>query len=170
MTADPPDRGGPALSTVATRLAAVRGRIAAAARSVGRDASDVRLVAVSKLHALERVLEANAAGQDEFGESRAQELDAKLADVRSAPLRWHFVGQLQRNKVPLVVGRVELIHSVDRERLVRAIGDHLRRVGSRTSCCRSTSRANSARAAARRRRSRRSRRRSRRPLASPPSG
>jgi pyridoxal phosphate enzyme (YggS family) len=129
MTADPPDRGGPALSTVATRLAAVRGRIAAAARSVGRDASDVRLVAVSKLHALERVLEANAAGQDEFGESRAQELDAKLADVRSAPLRWHFVGQLQRNKVPLVVGRVELIHSVDRERLVRAIGDHLRTTG-----------------------------------------
>ncbi|HEX6254599.1 MAG TPA: YggS family pyridoxal phosphate-dependent enzyme [Euzebyales bacterium] len=125
MTPDAPDRGGPEPSTVAMRLAAVRRRIAAAARSVDRDPADVRLVAVSKLHPLERVLAAHAAGQEEFGESRAQELDAKLADARAASLRWHFVGRLQRNKVPLVVGRVELIHSVDRRRLVTAIGDHL---------------------------------------------
>jgi pyridoxal phosphate enzyme (YggS family) len=131
MTPDPPNRGGPQPSTVATRLAAVRRRIADAARSVDRDASDVRLVAVSKLHPLESVLAAHAAGQQEFGESRAQELDAKLADARSAPLRWHFVGQLQRNKVPLVVGRVELIHSVDRARLVTAIGRHLSTAGGR---------------------------------------
>ena len=117
--------------TVAGRLAAVRHRIATAARGSGRDPAEVRLVAISKLHPLELISAAHAAGQTEFGESRAQELDAKLAADPPLDVRWHFVGRLQRNKVDLVAGRVVLIHSVDRIRLVDAIAAHLERHGGR---------------------------------------
>lgn len=114
---------------VAARLAAVRRRIAAAARAAGRRPDDVRLVAVSKFHSLERIRAAYAAGQVEFGESRAQELDAKLAQGPPPQLRWHFVGRLQRNKVRLLAGRVVLIHSVDRVRLATSIAEHMASVG-----------------------------------------
>lgn len=114
---------------VATRLAAVRRRIASAARAADRSPDEVRLVAVGKLHPLDRIREAHAAGQIDFGESRAQELDAKLADDPPAGLRWHFVGRLQRNKVRSVAGRVVLIHSVDRLRLAESIADHMGAVG-----------------------------------------
>ncbi|HSJ44928.1 MAG TPA: YggS family pyridoxal phosphate-dependent enzyme [Euzebyales bacterium] len=114
---------------VAARLAAVRRRIATAARAAGRLPDDVRLVAVSKFHPLDRIRAAFDAGQLEFGESRAQELDAKLAEDPPAELRWHFVGRLQRNKVRLVAGRVVLVHSVDRIRLADAIADHMASVG-----------------------------------------
>lgn len=117
--------GGP----VAGRLVAVRRRIAIAARAANRQPGDVRLVAVSKFHSVERIRAAYAAGQVEFGESRAQELDAKLADDPPPELRWHFVGRLQRNKVRLVAGRVVLIHSVDRIRLAESIADHMASVG-----------------------------------------
>lgn len=116
-------------TAVGTRLAAVRRRIALAARQAGRDPADVRLVAVSKFHPLERILAAHAAGQAEFGESRAQELDAKLGEDPPADLRWHFVGRLQRNKVRQVAGRVVLIHSVDRIALAESIADHMRSTG-----------------------------------------
>lgn len=114
---------------VAARLAAVRRRIATAARAAARRPEHVRLVAVSKFHSLERIRAAYAAGQLEFGESRAQELDAKLAEAPPPELRWHFVGRLQRNKVRLVAGRVVLIHSVDRIRLAASIADHMASVG-----------------------------------------
>jgi len=120
-TVDDADDG----AQVAAHLAAVRRRIAAAARAAGRGPRDVRLVAVGKLHPLDRILAAHAAGQEEFGESRAQELDAKLAQDPPSGVRWHFVGRLQRNKVRLVAGRVVLIHSVDRIKLAEAIADHM---------------------------------------------
>lgn len=115
---------------VADRLAAVRRRIADAARAADRDPAEVRVVAVSKFQPLAMILAARDAGQIVFGESRAQELDAKLAE--SPPdLRWDFVGRLQRNKVHLVAGRVGRIHSVDRALLADAIAGHLAQVGGR---------------------------------------
>lgn len=128
MIAGVMDHGGLAES-IALRLAGVRERIATTARAAGRDPADVRLVAVSKFQSLERILAAHVAGQLEFGESRAQELDAKLAAMPPVPLRWHFVGGLQRNKVRLVAGRVELIHSVDRVPLIEAIARHMQAGG-----------------------------------------
>ncbi|CAN5911710.1 YggS family pyridoxal phosphate-dependent enzyme [soil metagenome] len=115
---------------IPARLAAVTERIARAARDAGRDPGDVRLVAVSKFHALRRIAAAHAAGQVAFGESRAQELDAKLADGPPDSLWWHFVGSLQRNKVRLVAGRVALIHSVDRPALATAIAAHMQELGA----------------------------------------
>lgn len=116
---------------VPARLAAVRQRIATAAHAAGRDPAEVRLVAVSKFHSLSKIAAAHGAGQSEFGESRAQELDAKLAQDPPHDVRWHFVGRLQRNKVGLVAGRVVLIHSVDRRALAERISAHMRKVGGR---------------------------------------
>jgi PLP dependent protein len=102
-------------------LAAVRARIAAAAARAGRSGADVRLVAVTKGHPLERAREAAAAGLADLGESRVQEALAKQAAWPDAPVRWHLVGHLQRNKARLAVGRFALIHSLDSIRLADAL-------------------------------------------------
>jgi pyridoxal phosphate enzyme (YggS family) len=102
-------------------LAAVRGRIAAAAARAGRRADDVTIIAVTKGHPLERVREAAGAGLLDFGESRVQEAAAKQAAWPDAPVRWHLVGHLQRNKVRLAAGRFALIHSLDSRRLANAL-------------------------------------------------
>lgn len=80
----------------------------------------VELVAVSKFHPVEALLEAYDAGQRVFGESRAQEFVAKVKEL-PGDIRWHFIGHLQTNKVRSVVPHTSLIHSVDSERLLRAI-------------------------------------------------
>jgi len=116
----PPDRAGSG-GTLPERLADVRGRIDRAARAVGRDPSEVRIVAVTKTHPIETVRSALTAGLTDLGENRVSELVEK-SDVVAA--RWHLVGSLQRNKVRDVVGRVALIHSVDRSALVDAISRH----------------------------------------------
>jgi hypothetical protein len=102
-------------------LAAVRGRIAAAAARSGRSAEAVTIVAVTKGHPLERVREAAAAGLLDIGESRVQEAVAKQAAWPDAPVRWHLIGHLQRNKARLSVGRFGLIHSLDSVRLADAL-------------------------------------------------
>ncbi len=102
-------------------LAAVRGRIAAAAARAGRTADEVTLVAVTKGHPLERVREAAAAGLLDVGESRVQEAAGKQAAWPDAPVRWHLIGHLQRNKARLAVGRFALIHSLDSLRLADAL-------------------------------------------------
>jgi pyridoxal phosphate enzyme (YggS family) len=107
---------------VAGGLSAVRRRIESACRSVGRDPSTVRLVAVSKRHDAERVRAAYAAGQRVFGENYVQELvdkAAALADLEE--LRWHFVGHLQRNKVKNVLSVRAVVETVDSLRLGEAI-------------------------------------------------
>ncbi len=91
----------------------------------------VSLVAVSKFHPAEAVLEAYAAGQRLFGESRAQELTAKAATL-PADIRWHFIGHLQTNKVKPVVAAASLIESIDSERLLMAVDREAERQGKRT--------------------------------------
>jgi len=102
-------------------LAAVRGRIAAAAARAGRRADAVTIVAVTKGHPVERVQEAAAAGLLDIGESRVQEAAAKQAAWPGAPVRWHLIGHLQRNKAKESVGRFALIHSLDSVRLADAL-------------------------------------------------
>jgi pyridoxal phosphate enzyme (YggS family) len=104
-------------------LAEVRARIAAAAQRSGRDPAAVTLVGASKTVAVERLVEALDAGLTDLGENRAQELLAKapaLAEHASPPT-WHFVGQLQRNKVAGLVPWVTWWHSVDRVAVGEAI-------------------------------------------------
>jgi pyridoxal phosphate enzyme (YggS family) len=100
-------------------LEAVRLRITAAAERSGRDVSEITLIAVSKTHPWERLMELYEAGHRDFGENRAGELVDKAASMPS-DVRWHFIGPLQRNKVRLVRPSVEMLHSMDRLKLAEA--------------------------------------------------
>ena len=80
----------------------------------------VRLVAVSKFHPNEAIEEAYRAGQRVFGESKVQEMTAKYESLPK-DIEWHFIGHLQTNKVRQVVGKVDLIESVDRTELLECI-------------------------------------------------
>jgi len=102
-------------------LEAVRARIAQAAARAGRNASDVTIVAVTKTHPIEAVREAAGAGLTDVGENRVQEAVAKQELWPDAPVRWHLIGHLQRNKARQAVGRFALIHSVDSIRLADAL-------------------------------------------------
>lgn len=88
----------------------------------------VTLVAVSKFHPAEAIAGAYAAGQRDFGESRAQELVVK-APALPADIRWHFIGHLQTNKVRQVVAHASMIQSVDSLRLLQAINAESVRIG-----------------------------------------
>lgn len=107
--------------SIATNLEAVRASLRAACDAAGRPAEAVRLVAVSKIQPVSALEEAIAAGQVDFGENYAQELRDK-AQAIAAPVRWHFIGALQRNKVKYVVGRATLVHDVDSFALAEEIG------------------------------------------------
>ena len=105
--------------SIAERLSGVRTRIDAACVAAGRSPESVTLVAVSKMHPAERVAEAMATGQLDFGENYAQQLRDKAIALGPGP-RWHFIGNLQRNKVKYVAGRCWLFHAFDRIKLADA--------------------------------------------------
>src|SRR4030095_3898378 len=108
-------------STIAERLAYIRGRIAAAARSAGRDPSAIRLVAVSKTIPIDAIREAYAAGQRDFGENRVQEALQKIASGTDLEIRWHLLGHLQTNKAKKAAPAFSTIHSVDSVELLQKI-------------------------------------------------
>ena len=107
--------------SIAENVAAIRAQMDAAAIACGRDPKDILLCAATKMNDAEAVRQAIRAGVDCCGENRAQELTAKLREdaYRGAPV--HFIGRLQTNKVKQVVGKVDLIQSVDRVNLLEAI-------------------------------------------------
>ena len=88
----------------------------------GQLPSGVKLVAVSKFHPLEAVLEAYQAGQRVFGENRPQELAAKAVQLPQ-DIEWHFIGHLQTNKLKLVLPYVSMVQSVDSLHLLQEIDD-----------------------------------------------
>ena len=102
------------------RLDAVRGLMADAASRSGRKVEEISLVAVSKTHPPESVIEALDAGQLIFGESRVQEARAKIPLI-PARARWHFVGHLQKNKIRHALPLFEMLHGVDSLELARYI-------------------------------------------------
>ena len=103
------------------QLEVVRERIAAAAARAGRSPSDVGIVAVTKGHPIATVREAAANRLMDVGENRVQEALAKQEAWPDAPVRWHLIGHLQRNKAGTAVGRFALIHSLDSVRLADAL-------------------------------------------------
>jgi pyridoxal phosphate enzyme (YggS family) len=116
--------------SVGDGLAEVRARIARAAEACGRDASTVKLVAVSKTKPVEAVREAYAAGQRAFGENYAQELGSKreaLADL--ADIEWHFIGHLQTNKAKLIARSADVVHAVDSPVVARELGKRVLAAG-----------------------------------------
>ena len=107
--------------SIAENVARIRAEMEAAAVRCGRDPKEIQLCAATKMNDADAVRQAIAAGVDCCGENRVQELTVKLAQnaYEGAPV--HFIGHLQPNKVKQVVGKVDLIQSVDSERLLRAI-------------------------------------------------
>jgi pyridoxal phosphate enzyme (YggS family) len=133
------------LAGLARRLAAVRARIAAACAATGRDEAEVTLIAVTKTYPASDVLALASLGLADFGENRDQEAAPKAAEVAealratapgipAAPVRWHFIGQLQTNKARHVAGYAHVVHSVDRVRLARALGTAARAAGADLTC------------------------------------
>lgn len=107
--------------SIAENIAQVKARIAAAAREAGRDPGSVTLVAATKVQTSDTIRQAIAGGVTCCGENRVQELTGHLEDNAYEGAQVHFIGHLQTNKVKYVVGRVDLIHSVDSPRLLEAI-------------------------------------------------
>lgn len=119
------------MSAIAERLAAIEARIVAACARAGRERQSVTCIAVSKRQPMAALAEAIAAGQRDFGENYAQELEAKQASLGELAgagaadhVRWHFIGSLQRNKAGLVAGKVALVHAVDSLALAQALDRH----------------------------------------------
>ncbi len=112
-------------------IAAIRAKMNAAAIAAGRDPKDILLCAATKMNDAGAVREAIRGGVDCCGENRVQELVQKQAEnaYEGAPV--HFIGQLQTNKVKQVVGKVDLIHSIDRLKLLNAVQAEAARQGIR---------------------------------------
>ena len=120
----------------AARLAAVKARMAAAATAAGRSTGDVRLVAVSKTKTAPEIQPVLAAGQRLFGENRVQEAVAKWPALREQvpDLELHLIGPLQTNKVPEAVALFDVVQSLDREKLARALAGEMAKRGRRPAC------------------------------------
>lgn len=90
-------------------------------KRTGRDANEIKLVAVSKTFPVEDILKVFNAGQLDFGENKPQEMKEKHDELRDKNINWHLIGHLQTNKVKYVADYVYLIHSVDSEHLAEEI-------------------------------------------------
>lgn len=119
--------------SIAERIAQVRARIAEASIAAGRGPDAVSLVAVSKTHPADSVVEALAAGQLVFGENRVQEAAEKFPHLRAANpgLRLHIIGALQTNKARDAVRIADVIESLDRPKLAQALAEAMAKEGRR---------------------------------------
>jgi PLP dependent protein len=118
--------------SISENIAAVRERIAAAAKRAGRSVDDVALMAVSKTMPAERIREAYAAGQRLFGENRVQEFSGKVGSLRDlAGAQWHMIGHLQSNKASAAVEIFDGIDSVDSVNLAARLNSVAGQAGKR---------------------------------------
>lgn len=121
---------------IPARLAAVRARIIKAARDAGHDPASVVLVAVAKTHPTEQILPALEAGHRTFGENRVQEAATKWPPlrIRYPDVQLHLIGPLQTNKVKEAVALFDVIETVDREKLARALAAEMAKQGKHPDC------------------------------------
>jgi hypothetical protein len=119
---------------LAGNLAEVRDRISAACAAAGRDPGELTLIAVTKTRPVSDVRLLSGLGVTDVGENRDQEAAPKAAACADLSLTWHFIGQLQTNKVSHVIRYADVVHSVDRGRLVRALGAAARSADRLVSC------------------------------------
>lgn len=123
-------------ATVAANYATVKEMMAKAAKKADRAAAAVTLVAVSKTHGADAILPLLAAGHRVFGENRVQEAMAKWPALkeRFSDIELHLIGPLQTNKVKDAVALFDVIESVDREKLARALSDAFTKSGTARAC------------------------------------
>jgi PLP dependent protein len=131
-----PAAGPQRLAELRANLADVRARIAAAARAAGRDPGEITLIAITKTFPVSDIAALSEIGVTEVGENRDAEAAPKAARCAALGLllTWHFVGQLQTNKCASVVRYADVVHSVDRPRLVRVLGARATAAGRTITC------------------------------------
>tara|TARA_R110001599_G_scaffold353459_1_gene592670 strand:- start:379399 stop:380091 length:693 start_codon:yes stop_codon:yes gene_type:complete len=99
-------------------------RVRLGAEKSQRVTGDILVLAVSKNHSCEAIQTAYECGLREFGESYLQEALAKIVELKSLPLVWHFIGPIQSNKTRAIAENFDWVHSVDREKIARRLSDH----------------------------------------------
>ncbi|BDW81220.1 YggS family pyridoxal phosphate enzyme [Erythrobacter sp. Dej080120_24] len=124
------------MESAATRLEEVRANIARVCKPARREAADVTLIAVSKTHPAERIEPLLEAGHRVFGENRVQEAQGKWPALREAypDVELHLIGQLQSNKTDDAVALFDVIHSLDRPSLLKALAAAMDKAGRRVPC------------------------------------
>ena len=124
------------VTDIAANLAEVKSHISETAEECGRDPGEISLVAVSKTHAAEKIMPALVAGQRVFGENRVQEAEHKWPALRPSypDIRLHLIGPLQTNKVRHAVALFDVIETVDREKLARALVREMDSTGRHPDC------------------------------------
>lgn len=121
------------MSLITDNLEQVNATIASACARAGRASSDVTLVAVSKTHPPELILEAAKAGVQHFGENRVEEAETKIPTVNQRalqPITWHMVGHIQSRKAAAIPGFFQIVHSIDSVKLARKLSAHLEKSGA----------------------------------------
>ena len=121
-------------SELEANLTALRSRLADACSAAGRDPGEITVVAVTKKWPASDVRLLAELGVTDVGENRDQEAAPKARELGDSRVTWHFLGQLQTNKCRSVASYADVVHSVDRARLVSVLGREARRAG-RTLCC-----------------------------------
>jgi PLP dependent protein len=109
------------MNNILDRYTQIKDRISNACRSAGRNTDEILLIAVSKTKPDSDVLELMRAGQMHFGENRAQALQDRMESVQNPAAIWHFIGNLQTNKIKYMVSRVNWIQSVHKKKALKEI-------------------------------------------------
>ena len=114
---------------IASNLERVSAQIEQIARGCGRDPAEIRLLAVSKTFSADCVKQAHQWGQTLFGENRVQEAEEKIPSVDLPELEWHLIGPLQSNKVRRAAQLFDVIHTLDRPKIVRKLNSCAEEIG-----------------------------------------
>jgi len=114
---------------ICQKVQEIEQRLARACERAGRKREEVLLLGASKYANAEKIREAYQCGVRAFGESRAQDFLKKFEELKDLPIDWHFIGNLQTNKVKYIIDKVSLIHSLDRPSLAEEIQKRAERLG-----------------------------------------
>jgi len=111
------------MAKIAQNLVKLRSRVLQASQASQHKADTIQIVGVSKMHSVEEIREAYAAGITRFGESYLQEALPKIAALRRLPLEWHFIGPVQSNKTRAIAEHFDWVHSVDRLKIATRLNE-----------------------------------------------
>jgi PLP dependent protein len=120
------------MTNIKENLATIMNKIEQAALRADRNPKDIRLVAVSKKMPVDYVEKAMEAGQTIFGENYLQDAQKKIEKIGPGP-EWHFIGHIQSNKAKNVASLFDMVHTVDRLKLAKALDSHARSIGKNLS-------------------------------------
>ncbi len=115
---------------IASNLERVSAQIEQIARGCGRNPAEIRLLAVSKTFSADCVKQAHQWGQTLFGENRVQEAEEKIPSIDLPELEWHLIGPLQSNKVRRAAQLFDVIHTLDRPKIVRKLNSCAEEIGT----------------------------------------